>query len=169
MPGDFLELGTVVAPHGLQGELRLNPSCDSPAFCCQFSRLYWDAAGQSAVEVAAARAHKNVALLKLEGVASIEQAQALKAKKLFFRRADARLEEGQFFVSDLLGCAVLDAADASVCYGRLCGVSYTGANDVWHIRRPDGQEALIPVIADVVRDVDVAAKKIWITPLEGLF
>jgi len=110
-----------------------------------------------------------LALLKLEGVTSIEQAQAMKAKKLFFRREDAKLEEGQFFIADLLGCAVLDYHDEAICYGEICDVSYTGANDVWHIQRPGGDEALIPVIDDVVKDVDVGARKVWITPLEGLF
>jgi len=166
---DFLELGVVVGTHGLRGELRVNPSCDSPDFCCQFGCLYLDDAGGNPVRVVASRPHRNLVLLRLEGVASVEQAQAMKSKKLFFRRADARLEEGQFFIADLLGCAVLDDQDESVCYGELCDVSYTGANDVWHIRRPGGEETLIPVIDDVVKEVDVEARKIRIAPLEGLF
>ena len=165
----YLELGAVVGTHGLHGELRVHPSCDSPAFCRQFSCLYLDDTGASPVRVVASRVHKNLLLLRLEGVASIEAAQALIAKKLFFRRTDARLEEGRFFVADLLGCAVLDYRDEALCYGELCGVSYTGANDVWHIRRPGAGETLIPVIDDVVKDVDVEARRIWITPLEGLF
>jgi len=166
---EYLELGVVVGAHGLRGELRVNPTCDSPAFCRQFSCLYFDSDGKHQVGVAASRVHKNLLLLQLEGVTSIEAAQAMKSKKLFFRRADAKLEEGQFFVADLIGCAVVDFDDASIGYGELRGVSYTGANDVWHIQRPGGGEALIPVIGDVVKDVDIAARKIWITPLEGLF
>jgi len=165
----YLELGVVVGTHGLQGELRVNPSCDSPVFCCQFQCLYWDGEGKAAVKVVSSRPHKHMALLKLEGITSIEQAQVLQSKKLFFRRADAQLEEGQFFIADLVGCAVVDRDDDSVCYGELCDVSFTGANDVWHIKRPDGSEALIPVIDEVVKDVDVDARKVWITPLPGLW
>ena len=169
MAPDYLELGAVVGAHGLQGELRVNPACDSPAFCCQFQCLYFDTDGVSPVRVVSARPHKNVALLKLEGIASIEAAQALHAKKLFFRRGDARLEEGQYFIAELLGCSVVDSSDPSHCYGTLCDVSKTGANDVWHIRGADGTEALIPVIDDVVKDVDIAAGVVRIAPLPGLF
>ncbi|MDR0530943.1 MAG: ribosome maturation factor RimM [Oscillospiraceae bacterium] len=166
---DYLELGSVVGAHGLQGELRVHPACDSPAFCCQFRRLWFDPQGERPAEVLAARPHKNVALLRLNGITTLEQAQALRAQRLFFRRADAQLEEGQYFIAELLDCSVIDADNPALCYGTLCDVSKTGANDVWHIRRPDGAEALIPVIASVVKEVDVASGVIRITPLEGLF
>ena len=166
---EYLELGTVVGTHGLQGELRVHPACDSPAFACQFPLLFFDGAGERPIQVTGARAHKNVALLRLEGIASIEAAQALKNQTLYFRRADAHLEEGQYFIAELLGCAVFDAADPALCYGEISGVSKTGANDVWHIRTPQGAEVLIPVIPDVVGEVDIAAGRALITPLPGLF
>jgi len=166
---EFLELGAVVGAHGLQGELRVHPACDSPAFACQFPLLYYDRAGRRPVRVIGARKHKNVALLRLEGVDTIEAAQALKSQTLWFRRADSRLEEGQYFIAELLGCAVVDAGDPALCYGEICGVSKTGANDVWHIRTPQGFEVLIPVIPDVVKEVDPAAGRAAIAPLEGLF
>jgi len=166
---EFLALGTVVGTHGLKGELRVHPACDSPAFARQFALLFWDQAGQRPVRVLGARGHRNMALLRLEGVESIEAAQALKNQTLYFRRADARLEEGQYFIAELLGCTAYDAADPALLYGEICGVSKTGANDVWHIRTPEGQEKLIPVIPGVVGEVDVAAGKIAVTPLPGLF
>jgi len=166
---EYLELGTIVGTHGLQGELRVHPACDSPAFACGFSTLYFDAGGQRPVKVTGARPHKNLALLRLEGVASVEAAQPLSRKTLYFKRDDAPLEEGRFFIAELIGCAVYDAADTEKCYGELSGVSQTGANDVWHIRTPEGKEALIPAIPQVVGEVDVAAGRIEITPLEGLF
>jgi 16S rRNA processing protein RimM len=168
MRQEYLELGMVVGTHGLQGELRVNPSCDSPAFCCQFACLYFDNLGALPVRVVSARPHQRIALLKLEGTTSVEAAQALRSKTLFFRREDARLEDGQYFIAELLGCTVVDAHNGALCYGTLCDVSKTGANDVWHIRRPNGQQALIPVIASVVKDVDICAGVIQITPLPGL-
>ena len=166
---DYLELGTIVGTHGLKGELRVHPACDSPDFLCQFPLVYFDGAGERPVKVLGARKHKNVTLLLLEGTDTIEAAQALKNQTLYFRRADARLEEGQFFIAELLGCAVYDAGDPALCYGELCGVTQTGANDVWHIRTPQGGEVLIPAIPDVVGEVDAAAGRIAITPLPGLF
>jgi 16S rRNA processing protein RimM len=165
---DFLEIGTIVGTHGIHGEVRVNPACDSPEFFAGFDTLYYDAQGQKPVRVLGVRAHKNVALLRLEGVDTIEAAQALGSEKLFFRRAEARLEEGQFFIAELLGCEVYDAGDPALRYGVICDVSQTGANDVWHIRMDGGKEILIPVIDDVVKSVDIAKGRIEIVMLEGL-
>ena len=170
MKQDFLEIGTIVGAHGIRGELRVLPACDSPAFFRGFSCLYWDVHGEQSVTVLGSRPHKNVALLRLEGVESINAAEALKGKKLWFRREDARLNEDQYFIAELLGCRVLDYDDRARCYGTLSDVSRAGsANDVWHIRSATGAEALIPVIDKVVREVNLEAGEILITPLEGLF
>ena len=168
MRQDFLEIGTIVGTHGIHGELRVNPACDSPEFFAGFDVLYYDAQGRDSVRVLGARANKNIALLRLEGVASMEAAQALRNKTLFFRRADARLEEGRYFIAELLGCEVYDAESPGVCYGVISDVSQTGANDVWHIQTPGGREILIPVIGDVVKNVDVGAGRVEVAMLEGL-
>ena len=165
---DFLEIGKIVGTHGIHGELRVNPACDSPEFFTGFDTLYFDAQGQQPVRVVSARTNKNVALLRLEGVGSIEAAQALRARTLFFRRADARLEEGRYFIAELLGCGVFGANDPELRYGVISDVSQTGANDVWHIQTPDGKEILIPVIDDVVKAVDVAKGRVEVVMLEGL-
>ena len=165
---DFLEIGTITGTHGIHGEVRVNPACDSPEFFTAFDVLYWDPEGKQPVRVLSARAHKNLALLQLEGVDSIEAAQAFCRRTLFFRRADARLEEGRYFVAELLGCEVFDAHDPSVRYGTISDVTETGANDVWHIQTPEGREILIPVIDDVVKAVDIDARRIEVVMLEGL-
>ena len=165
---EYLEIGTIVGTHGIHGEVRVNPACDSSEFFAGFDVLYYDAQGRRPVRVLSARSNKNVALLRLEGADSIEAAQALGRRTLFFRRADARLEEGQFFVAELLGCEVFDAANPALRYGVVSDVSQTGANDVWHIRTDDGKVILIPVIDDVVKAVDVEAGRIEIVMLPGL-
>ena len=169
---DFLEIGTVVGTHGIHGEVRVNPACDSPEFFAGFDVLYYEDDMQGhmpmPVRVLGVRTHKNMALLQLEGVDSVEAAQALRGEKLFFRRADARLEEGRYFVAELLDCEVFDAHDPALRYGVISDVTETGANDVWHIQTPEGNEILIPVIDDVVKAVDVEAGRVEIVMLEGL-
>ena len=164
---DFLEIGTVVGTHGLRGELRVAPACDSPEFFRQFGTLYYDAQGQRPVRVLGMRAHKQLALLRLDVIDTIEAAQVLVRQRLFFRRADAALEEGRYFIAELLGCEVFDATQPQLCYGNLCDVSQTGANDVWHIAR-EGGELLIPVIDEVVKRVDVENRRIEVTMIDGL-
>ncbi len=165
---EYLEIGEIVGTHSVHGEIRVNPWCDSPAFIKKFKTLYFDEKGLKAVKVKSAREHGNVALLKLEGIETVEDAQKLRGKILWMKRSDAKLPKGSWFIAELLGCQVLDADDETVDYGVITDVSETGANDVWQITK-DGKDYLIPVIPDVVVETDVAENKVLIRPLKGIF
>lgn len=167
MQKEYLEIGEIVSTHGIKGEVRVQPWCDSPQFIKQFSTLYFDSKGKSRVEVAACRPHGNIALLKLAGVDTPEDARALRGTVLYMRRADAHLPKSSYFIQELLDCEVYDA-QTGVLYGQIKAVSPTGANDVWHIEK-DGREYLLPAIREVVKSVDVAAGKIEICPMRGIF
>lgn len=169
MVKDYLEIGQIVSTHGIKGEVRLDPWCDSPEFVKKFKTLYRDDKGEAGFKVLACRPHGNVAVLKLEGVDTIEAAQKLKNTVLYMKRSDVNLPKGKWFVSELIGCDVLDFDDNSVCYGIIKDVESYAANDVWYIETPDGKEVLIPAIKDVVIECDVAQNKAFIRPLRGLF
>lgn len=166
---NFLEAGQIVGTHGVRGELRVNPWCDSPEFLKDFKTLYFDADGKNEVKVRSCRPHGNVALLSLDGVDNVESAAALRGKMLYMRRSDAKLSEGSYFIAELIGCNVIDADDINIIYGTLADVSRTGANDVWHIMSPDGKEYLIPSIPSVVIETDVRDGIIRIRPIKGIF
>lgn len=168
MTKPFLELGQIVGTHGVRGELRVNPWCDSPAFAKRFKTLYWDKNGEQPVTVLSCRPHGNIVLLSLEGVDTVEAAEQLRHKMLYLRREDAKLAPGTWFIEELIGCGVLDADDGHR-YGTLTEVSRTGANDVWHVTAEDGKEYLLPAIPDVVIDADVANDRVLIRPLRGIF
>lgn len=51
MKKQFLESGKIVGTHGIKGEVRIDPWCDSPEFLCAFKRLYLDETGSSVMEV----------------------------------------------------------------------------------------------------------------------
>lgn len=119
----FLECGKIVSTHGVLGEMRVQPWCDSPEDLEGIKTLYFDG-GAAPAEVLRARAHKNVVLLKLRGVDTVEQAQALRGRVLWVAREDMPLEEGEYFIQDLLGMQVVDADDGHP-YGVLSDVSET--------------------------------------------
>lgn len=163
----FLEIGKIVAVQGLKGEVRVEPWCDSQEFLCEFDTLYFDK-GATVVEVQRSHPHKNIVLMKIKGVDTVEQAQLLRNKILYMDRNDVELEEGSFFVQDLIGLQVFDADDGRD-YGKICEVSQTGANDVYHIKDADGKIRLIPAIPDVVIETNITESKMIIRKLEGLF
>lgn len=163
----YLETGEIVGTHGVRGEMRLYPWCDSPAFLTKVKRLYLDKEGGSSLDVVSARVHGTMVLLKVKGVDDIPAAERLRGKTVYLDRKDVKIEKGAYFIQDLMDCAVLDADDGH-CYGTICDVSKTGANDVWHIKQ-ETREVLIPAIPDVVIDVDIDAQRVLIRPLKGLF
>jgi len=163
----YLECGKIVSTHGLGGELRVQPWCDTPDFLLDFEILYLGK-DHRPCRVERARVQKNMLLLKLEGIDCIDTAAALRGKILYIDRADAPVEEGEHFVQDLIGLSVVDA-DTEESYGKLSDVLHTGAHDVYELTREDGKKLLLPAIKDVVIQTDVEGGVMRIRPLKGLF
>lgn len=161
----FLEAGQIVGTHGVRGEVRVQPWCDSPEQFATFKRLYWDAAGTRPVKVQG-RPHKNIALVRLEGIDTVEAAAALRDRMLYVDRRDLKLPKGRWLVQDLIGLTVEDV-DTGEVYGHLTEVSQTGANAVYHMQTPKG-EVLIPAIPSVVVSIDLKAERLYLRPMKGL-
>ena len=162
----FLEIGQIVNTHGLKGDVRVDPWCDGPEFVCRFKTLYLN--DGSSVVIEKARVQKNVAVLKIKGVDTIEQADLMRRTVLYVNRADVKLDEGEFFIQDIIGCEVKDADNGNI-YGKVTDVLKTGANDVYQITDENDKEYLIPVIDEVVLDTDVDRGIITIRPIKGIF
>lgn len=162
----YLEAGQIVGTHGVRGEVRVQPWCDTPAQIASMKTLYWDENGMQAVKIKA-RVHKNIALVMLDGINTVEQAQALKGRMLYAHRDDFRLPKDRYFVRDLLGLLVIDA-DSGETYGAIVDVSQTGANSVYHVKTAAG-EVLIPAVPLIIKEVDVDGGVVRITPIGGLF
>lgn len=166
MKKQYLDSGKIVGTHGIRGEVRIDPWCDSPEFLCALKTLYLDGRGEKAIKVKC-RPHKNITLCKIEGVDTIEDAERLRGRIVYIDRNDVTLDEGVHFVQDLIGLEVRDA-DSGEVYGTLTDVLRTGANDVYEITR-DGKKYLAPVIDEVVREIDTEGGFVLITPMKGLF
>lgn len=163
----YLEVGQIVGTHGIKGELRVNPWCDTPEFMKKFKKLYFDKNGEKEVKVVSSRVHGNIVLLQLEGVNSVEEGAKYRNRVLYMNRNDAKIPKNTYFIQDLLDCRVIDA-DTGREYGIISDVSETGANDVWHIKSGE-REYLIPAIPPVIIDTDVERGIISIRPLKGIF
>ncbi len=164
----FLECGKIVSTHGIHGEVKVQPWCDTPEFLLEFTTLYMDKGSKKCV-VEQSRIHKGMVMLKLAGINTMDEAVTLRGKVLYIDRVDAPPDqEGVFFVQDLLGIQVVDA-DTQASYGTLTDVFRTGANDVYEITGEDGVKRLAPAIKDVVIRTDPHAGIMEIRPLKGLF
>lgn len=161
----YLEAGRIVGAHGVRGEMRLEPWCDSPEFLTPLTRLFLDGGGRESLSVRV-RPHGRLALVQAEGVDTLEAAERLRGRVLYLAREDVNLGS-RWFVQDLIGLRVFDA-DSGAPLGAITDVSATGANDVWHIDH-FGREALIPAVPDVIVSVDLDEGEVRIRPMKGLF
>ncbi|MBQ4128343.1 MAG: 16S rRNA processing protein RimM [Ruminococcus sp.] len=163
---EFLEGGKIVGTHGVRGEMRVECWCDSPQFLAQFKTLYFDNGAQK-IKVKS-RAHKNMVLVKMPGVDTIEQADLLRGKVLYIKRSDIKLEEGVNFVQDMIGLEVVDSNSNEV-YGKITDVLHTGSNDVYEMKDKDNKAFYIPAIPDIIDEIDIKGEKLFITVMKGLF
>lgn len=165
----FLEIGKITNVHGLQGEVKVYPWCDDAAFLCSFDTLYADKNGRKPLEILRARVQQNLVILQLGGCTTREQAEAMRGTVLYMDRDDIELEDGTYFVQDLIGLTVVDA-DTGKVWGKLRDVMPTGANDVYSIwNEEEKKEYLAPAIPQVVLETDIEGGTMTIRPLKGLF
>lgn len=165
----YLEAGKIVGTHGVKGELRVEPWCDSPEFLKRFKTLYYKQGETfTPVAVRSSRVHKNLLLVMLDGVSSIEEGDMLRGRVLYLDRKDVKLPEGRFFIVDLLGMEVYDA-DTNQLYGTVTEVFKTGANDVYQVTDENKKNYLVPVLDHVVLETDIESRRMTIRPIKGIF
>ena len=167
MRKQYLEAGKIVGTHGLAGELRVQPWCDSSAILCKLKKVYLGE-GVDCRKVLAARVHKNVALMKLEGVNTVSEADTLREKVIYLDRNDLKLEKGSYFLQDMMGLEVIDADNGTV-YGTLTDIFPTGANDVYEVTDANKKTYLMPAIREVILSVDIDGGRMTVRPIPGIF
>lgn len=167
MKKQYLDTGKIVGTHGIKGEVRIEPWCDSPQFLSEFKKLYLDENGETFIEVKS-RPHKNITLAKIKGVETVEQAEKFRGKVVYINRDDIILEDGVNFVQDLIGLEVKDA-DNDNTYGKITDVLRTGANDVYEITDSNNKKYLAPVIDDVIVEKNIDKGYVLIRPMKGIF
>ena len=167
MKKQFLETGKIVGTHGIKGMTRVQVWADDGEFLKQFKYIYTDSEGKGKLAISKVQPHGTVTLIAFKGIDTIEQAEKLRNTVIYINRDDVKLPEGRYFITDLIGCKVFDAHTDNLL-GIITDVSETGANDVWHITK-DGKEYLVPIIDEVLVNVDIENENVIISPMKGIF
>ena len=155
-----------MGPHGVAGLLKVLPWCDNPAFLTDFETLYLDESGEKALKIEKAGVHKNVVLLKILGIDNIEDAENLRDCNVYINRDDIALDDGQYFIADLMGAEVYDETEKFL--GKISKIDKLPANDVWSIEN-NGKTHLFPAVSEFIVSVDIAKSRVIINPIEGIF
>ncbi|MGS0678395.1 ribosome maturation factor RimM [Lactobacillus johnsonii] len=167
---EYFEVGKILSPHGLKGEVKVNATTDFPEErLATGSRLFIKNNKQyEELIVENTRRHKQFYLVKFEKIDDIDQAEKICSKELYVAEIDQQeLPEGSYYFKDILNCTVYDA-ETGEKLGVLENIETPGANDIWEIKPEKGKSFWIPNIESVVKKVDLANKRIEVTLLEGL-
>lgn len=166
----MFEIGIITKPQGVRGELRVFPTTDDPS---RFTLLEGKEIflhqndTQRGYKLLQARLHKGLVLVKLEGVNDRNTAETL--AKAIINIPDelaVSLEEGEYFVRDLIGLNVVTEDGEAV--GVLSKVIHTNANDVYVIDQAEGDSFMIPAIKSVVLGVSLTDKRMTVHLIDGL-
>lgn len=165
---NLIAVGRITGTHGIRGQLRLQSYSGNLESLKAAKQIVLRLPDGNLREHNLRRAahHGGVILLTLAGFDNINQVQNLVGSELLLQRQQLpATAEDEYYWHDLLGLTVV--TDDGVMLGSISNILETGANDIYVVSGQD-REYLIPAVASVINTVDLTAKTMTITPLEGL-
>jgi 16S rRNA processing protein RimM len=174
IPAGFVEIGKIVGAHGIRGEVRVYPNSDFPERFAKKGAKRWllkpnQTEPQSIVfNGGYFQDGKGLYILRLEGIDDRNVAEGLRNSLLLVPADDRpKLEKDEFLVADLIGLPVYEQATQTLV-GTVSNMN-TAGHDVLEIKQ-EGRDKpiLVPFVMAIVPVVDLAAKRIEITPPPGL-
>ena len=165
---NLLEIGKIVNTHGLRGEVKVVPWTDTPedfetveSVFVKIKREY------KPLTVASVRYQKNNLIVKFKEYDNINDVEVFKGMTLYCDRDElGELPEGVYYIVDLIGLDVVTEDGNRV--GVISDVFNTGANDIYDVKREGKKNLLLPVIDEVVKEIDMEKRQVTVNIMEGL-
>ena len=161
-------MGRVVRPHGIEGALRIKSYAQSEESFLDAGTVFLRSSHGETREyaVASVKPHKNILLIKLEGLNTLEEAETYRGAAILIKRDSLPREgEGEYFWHELIGLEVYLSGGEYV--GTLKHILPTGSNDIYVVQG-GRSEVLIPAIHEVVKEIDLINIRMVISEVEGL-
>ncbi len=161
-------IGQIVNVHGIKGEVKVYPYTDDvDNLSVKMKKIYLDENLKEEYKTSC-RVQKGMLLVKITGIDTVEEAEALRNKYIYISDSTLEtLEEDSYYVKDLIGLEVIDTK-TNETFGTLDYVFNTGANDVYEITTKQNTKVYLPAIKQVIKKVDIKARKIYVEIMEGL-
>ena len=164
----MLRVGRISGTHGLKGALRFRPDNPDSDTLAEVKRIFLERDGESREFrlTAIAPLNPTTRRITLEGIADINADESLKGAVVMLATEDVpAAKPGEFYYYEAIGCEVF-LTDGSRL-GAIEEIFSNGAHDVWVVRDAE-REVLVPVIEDVVKAMDLPARRVTIEPVPGL-
>lgn len=164
----YLEIGQIVNTFGIKGMVKVKPFTDDIKRFDKLQTIYIEKKnGRKEYEVEEVKYHKNMVLMKLSGIDTIEEAELLRQSYLLVdREKEEPLEEGVYYIVDLLGLEVY--TEKGQLLGKVEDIFNTGSNDVYVVKNELGKQVLLPGIPEVLKEVNLEKRRITVHLIAGL-
>jgi 16S rRNA processing protein RimM len=171
---DLIEVGRIVAPQGIHGELRIYPDTDFPERFLEPGDRWLLRPGSSQPEVVVLESgrfleNKGLYVIRIQGVSDRNQAELLRGAKILVPKSDRPpLEEGEYHIMDLVGLQVIHA-ETRQQIGKVISLVSAG-NDLLEIEliQKPGEKVLVPMVHEFVKNIDLQIRQLELLPIEGL-
>ena len=158
----LIDAGRIINTMGVKGAVKIEPWADSPEFLLRFKTFYIDGM-PVAVRFSRVVRGRFVQVL-FEGIDTPEKADALRGKVIYADRREAGLEEGQYFIQDLIGFDALDGDGRPL--GKVADIMEMPGGRLLVIR--GGREILVPMVDAFILGRDMEAGTVTVNMMEGL-
>jgi len=160
---EFITIGKILAPWNIKGKLIVEVETDFPQRFAPSARVYINRQVQT---IDTAEWHKGKAIIKLETIDSIEDAENLVGQPIEIHHSQLQpLPEGQYYHFQLIGLEVWTTQGELL--GTINHILTTPSNDNYIVSGAGG-EIFIPAIEDIIKSVDLDNGRLTIEPIEGL-
>jgi 16S rRNA processing protein RimM len=165
---EYLLIGEVVAPFGVRGQVKVKSYTDHVDHLRRHIRAVYLGPKHESYPLKGVLEHKpGLLVMSLGGVTRREEAEALRGSEVaILEREAAPLEDGEYFIHQLYGLTVV--TEDGVEIGSVRDVLETGASEVLVVARSGQPDGLIPMIHDVVQQLDIAGGRVVVRLIEGL-
>ena len=165
----YISVGKILNFHGIKGEAKVGFTKNQEDFFCSLKRVFVKAEQDyKPLDITSVRLNKSFALVKFDGINSINELMEYKGAFLYVEENTIRenLEEDEFLIDELVGLSVFDTDGKK--QGFVVGVSNNGASDLLSVRTNSKKVVLIPFVKAIVPEVSIKDKKVVINNIEGL-
>ncbi len=165
----YLLCARAVGTHGVKGTLRLENFTDSAKVLCALENVYTKNPDGSytAVKVEKASRQKEAVLMKLAGIDTLEDAIVCKGREFYADRDDIKLEDGGFFIADVVGLPVISEGEV---IGKVTEVMTGRIQDIYVVEDVNGGSFMVPSVPDFVLKVETEGEGagVYVSLIEGM-
>ncbi len=162
--GKKILIGKITGAFGIHGEVKVY---NYSGFEDRYENLDRIIASDTEIPIEGVRHHKGMILLRLEGVSSRDDAEKLRGTKVYMTEDDLlELPEDEFYIRDLIGIDVVDAERGLI--GQLKDVLTDRPQDLYIVKLTEGGECMIPAVSAFVKGIDMEARRMDVSLIEGM-